>query len=426
MSSALAALSAPAEPEPGDGAGPGETPPPRRAARRRAALVAGSVLLLLPLLALGVHGYAVRDRGPAAAGTGLGDASGERQDLAPGLAHLRLRGEGHALGLRHGTLLRPEIREMVRTLRQEIIGSPVSRDLMLLKAWRLDEHVPARYRAEMRGVADGAGVDYADVLLLNTFDDLSHLLGCSSAVVLPEGGEPLRHGRNLDYPIPVLARYKAVFDIETRGVRVRTVGFPGYVGALTGMSSRGISLSSHTSHVARNRVGTPSGLLYRQVLEESQDLPEVKLILTRASRTIGNNLAVADAQAAAALGIELDAEQVAGREPQGGRLYVTNHFQVPAMQQHQEARVFAKESGSQARVACLQRSLPAGRRVGEADLTRALSEKGGAKGWRTPANPGTVQSVVMEPATGRLLVARGSAIPVTDGGYLELPGIWTL
>ena len=32
----------------------------------------------------------------------------------------------------------------------------------------------------------------------------------------------------------------------------------------------------------------------------------------------------------------------------------------------------------------------------------------------------------MEPATGRLLVARGNAIPVTDGGYLELPGIWSL
>ncbi|MDW8283913.1 MAG: C45 family peptidase [Myxococcales bacterium] len=393
------------------------------AARRRAACVAGVVLLGLPVLALGFHAYAVRDRGPVVAERGE-VRGGERQDLAPGLVHVRLRGEGYALGRQHGALLRPEIREMVRYLREELIGNPVSRDLMLLKAWQLDERSQARYRAEMRGVADGAGVAYADILLINTFDDLSHLLGCSSAVVLPEGGEPLRHARNLDYPIPRLARFKAIFDIDTRGIRMRTVGFPGYIGVLTGMSSRGLSLSSHTSSVRDNRLGTPSGLLYRQVLEESEDLQEMKLILSRARRTIGNNLAVADAQAGTAMAIELDADRLDTRPPEGGRLYVTNHFQTAAMQKHQNPRHYSPQSGSVARMSCLQRSLPPGRRLGPQDLMAAMSERGPGPAWYAPANDGTVQSVIMEPATGRLWVAQGQTTPVTAAGYLELSGPW--
>lgn len=382
-----------------------------------------AALLGVPALFLSLHAYAVADRGPAAEG-GAASARGEVVTLRPGLFHVRLWGEGYALGQRHGTLLRGEVQGMVRYLRHDIIRSTASRDLLLLRAWQLDAKAPARLRAEMRGVADGAEVDYADVLLLNTYDDLLHVMGCSSAVVLPEGGEPLRHARNLDYPIAELARHKVVFDLHTRGVQLRTVGFPGYVGVLTGMSSRGLGLSSHTSKAERSRVGTPSGLLYRQVLEEAQDLAGIKAALGRAARTIGNNLALSDARNGTALALEFDAEQLLSRPPEEGRLYVTNHFQLPAMQRHQDARIYSAQSGSTARIGCLRRSLPPGQRAGSKAMLRALSETGGGTGWRTPANPGTVQSVLMEPATGHLWIATGLELPVTRGGHIEVPAAW--
>ena len=53
-----------------------------------------------------------------------------------------------------------------------------------------------------------------------------------------------------------------------------------------------------------------------------------------------------------------------------------------------------------------------------------MSRRGGGKAWRTPANGGTVQAVVLEPADGRLWIAKGQAPPVTDGGYLALGPLW--
>lgn len=395
-------------------------------------LIAFSLVLCASLASLlgGLHAYAVHDRGPAAPAQAHAQPPepGTRAGLAEGLVHVRITGEGYALGLAHGRLLRPEIGRMVTILYKDLVRTTVARDVMLVKAWRLDERAPARYRDEMRGVADGAGVQYADILLINTFDDLRHLVGCSSAVVLPAGGEPLRHGRNLDYAIPMLARFKAVFDIETRGLRLRTVGFPGYIGVLTGMNSRGLALTSHTSATGKAAVGVPSGLLYRQMLEEAQDLPAMQALLQASARTIGNNLALSDARTGAALALEFDARHLAARGPEGGLLLVTNHFQILAMQAHQDERWHDPASGSVARVACLARSLRQGpgqgQGRGEAALREALSEKGPGHGWRTPANPGTVQSVILEPATGRLLVARGLSLPVTGGGYAEIPALW--
>lgn len=407
--------------------------------KRRSRFLIGALLAagLLATAAGGVHGYATQDHGPAAT-AGADSATGEQQALAPHLVQLRLRGEGFALGQRHGALLRDDIQFMVKYLQRELLhDSAVARDAALLKAWQLDRHIPERFRQELRGVAEGAGVAYGDVLLINTYDDLMHLLGCSSAVLLPGADEtpaargtaaitPLRHARNLDYPIGELARHKVVFDIETHGTRLRTVGFPGYIGVLTGMSSRGLGLSSHTSKAKQDGVGVPSGILYRQVLEEAATLEQAVALLRGSARTIGNNLALSDAAHGQALAVELSATRLATRAPQGGRLYVTNHFQSAPMQPQQVAAFYQPGSGSVARVQCLEASLPPGKALSVAAVEKALSQEGGrgGPGWRTPANRGTIQSVVMEPATGRLYVATGATIPVTRGGYLELPGLW--
>lgn len=396
--------------------------PSRR--RRRSLAVAALLVLGLPSAAWGTHAWINLDRGPAP--QAARDAQGSAETLAPGLVHVQLRGEGYALGHRHGELLKDEIRFLVRYLDERLLGGGLAgsakRDVLLRKAWQLDAFIPARYREEMRGVADGAGVNYADILLINTFDDLQHLAGCSTAVALPPEG-PVLQARNLDYGIPELARHKVVFDLETRGVRLRTVGFPGYIGALTGMSSRGLALTSHTSAARHERSGIPTGILYRQLLEEAPDLATVEARLEAAPRTIGNNLALSDGRRREALALEFDAEHLAERQPSKGRLLVTNHFQSPALADCQDAAWRAPGGGSAARIACLQADLPSGA-VDAEGLERAMSRRGGGRGWRTPANGGTVQAVVLEPADGRLWIAKGQAPPVTDGGYLALGPLW--
>jgi hypothetical protein len=107
-----------------------------------------------------------------------------------------------------------------------------------------------------------------------------------------------------------------------------------------------------------------------------------------------------------------------------GRLFVTNHFWSPALQQHQSQGWWAPGSGSEARIACLAQALPPGTGTSEEALQKVLGLEGPGTAWRTPANRGTVQSVVMEPGTGRAWLATGTTIPVTRGSYLALGRAW--
>jgi Acyl-coenzyme A:6-aminopenicillanic acid acyl-transferase len=398
----------------------------RKTTRRGGFKILLASLLVLPTTGWGLHAWVNRDRSPKISQTA--PSFGSQRQLAPCLFQLEISGEAYGLGHQHGQLLKAEVREVVRFMTKDLLGGGLlgntKRDLMLREAWKLDAHIPDRFRQEMKGLAEGAGVDYADVLLINCFDDLQHLVGCSSAVVLGDGKEPLRHARNLDYPIPFLAKHKLLMDLNTHGLRLRVMGFPGFIGALTGMSDRGLGLSSHTSTSHRTGVGIPTGILYRMALEEGRDLQSMKAIIAKGPRTIGNNLALSDAKGNQALALEFDAEELLSREPKGGRLFVTNHFQNESLQPHQPSGWWMPNSGSQARVACLAESLPEKGKIDAETLKSAMGRRGSTRAWRTPSNNGTVQAVIMEPATGKLWIAKGSKAPVTSEGYVEMPGVW--
>ncbi len=376
-----------------------------------------AVLVGAPVTLGAWHQWVNRDRGIRSVQTG--SSPFQREEPAPGVIHLQLRGEGYALGFAEGQALKPEILEIARFLREDVLTKgpigPFSRDWVLSRAWELDAFLAERFREELRGMSDASGVPYADLLILNTFDDLLHVARCSSAVVLGQGTKPLLHARNLDYSFHQLARVKVILDIETRGTRIRTIGFPGFIGSLTGMSSRGLSLTSHTSPSDRTQIGEPSGLLYRRMLEDGHTLEEMQSILNSAQRTMGNNLALSDASGNRALALEFDAKAVVTRNPDEGRLLVTNHYWSPDLQSHQNQWLWAPASGSQNRVARLAISLPSGSPANSKLLQEALARV---------ANQDTVQSVVMEPLSGRLWMAKRQTAPVAPGAYLELGPAW--
>ncbi len=113
----------------------------------------------------------------------------------PTREHLILEGDAYARGLRHGTLLRSKIRSFHATIltntllpylnrEHEGIASVLpeyrkpryqngafSRELLLDSAKELERQIPTAIREELRGIADGSGLPYDDVLVLNTFPD---------------------------------------------------------------------------------------------------------------------------------------------------------------------------------------------------------------------------------------------------------------
>src|SRR5207245_2457937 len=126
----------------------------------------------------------------------------------------------------------------------------------------MERHIPAELKLEMRGLAEGSGISYRDVLLLNCFDDLLHSLvrlalsvpaplrariglACSCfARVDPAGG--LLLARNLDYYLE--GGVLGADGIVTRTMKEQltcfvvrplhgrphiSIGWPGFVGVVT-------------------------------------------------------------------------------------------------------------------------------------------------------------------------------------------------
>lgn len=102
-------------------------------------------------------------------------------ETAASIRIVRLSGTPYEMGLQQGVLLRDSIRELVsRYLYGRMVGDSGAQHFWLLVQSRLTEPLlPASIRSELHGVADGAGLSYRDVLLLNTVPDqlaLAHTL----------------------------------------------------------------------------------------------------------------------------------------------------------------------------------------------------------------------------------------------------------
>jgi hypothetical protein len=85
------------------------------------------------------------------------------------LTVLRLRGTPYEMGYQHGVAQRTVIRQWVKeeVLGRTILHSGQSHGILLAHARQLEGTLPLEIRRELRGIADGAGLPYSDILLLN-------------------------------------------------------------------------------------------------------------------------------------------------------------------------------------------------------------------------------------------------------------------
>jgi hypothetical protein len=88
---------------------------------------------------------------------------------------LRLRGTPYEMGYQHGVAQRAVIRQWVNeeVFGRTVLGHGQSHGVLLTHARRLDQVLPREARQELRGIADGVGLSYQDILLLNLV--LNHL-----------------------------------------------------------------------------------------------------------------------------------------------------------------------------------------------------------------------------------------------------------
>ncbi|KAI3370437.1 hypothetical protein L3Q82_025199, partial [Scortum barcoo] len=154
----------------------------------------------------------------------------------------------------------------------------------------LEKYVPQPYAGEIRGMASHLG-SLADAIILNFAYEVSAF--CTSIVAQDTNGT-VYHGRNLDYPHPVLRNLTVnVVFLKNGEVAYRGTSFAGYVGLWTGQSPNKFTVSGDQRGTERwwnwwkNVVSaflykrSPVSWLVRETLEEAEDFQDAVMRLSK-------------------------------------------------------------------------------------------------------------------------------------------------
>jgi len=228
---------------------------------------------------------------------------------------LHVKGEPYEMGYQQGALLRDDIRESVRflfevkakELKVEVGGVKLLDPKRVIKGIvsQQRKHVPERFFDEMRGIADGAGLDVQDIVIANFIPELFHCSGFALSGSATKDGT-LYHGRILDYGCDWRLQEHAVLTIgEPRDkIPFVNVTYAGFVGSVTGMNAERVSVGEMGGRGMGHWDGVPMAFLVRMVLEEADTLERGIAIFHDNPRTCEYFFVLADGQTGKAVGME--------------------------------------------------------------------------------------------------------------------------
>ncbi len=228
---------------------------------------------------------------------------------------LHIKGDPYEMGYQQGALLRDDIREQVRFLfdvkaRQmtfELGGVKMLDPKRVIRgiAARQRKYVPERFFEEMRGIADGAGMDVQDIIVANFIPELFHCSGFALSGSATKDGT-LYHGRILDYGCDWKLQEHAVLTVAEPQGRIPFVNvtYAGFVGSVTGMNAERISIGEMGGRGMGHWDGMPMALLVRMALEEADSLDSAIAVFRDHPRTCEYYYVIADGETGKAVGME--------------------------------------------------------------------------------------------------------------------------
>ncbi|MCO5167679.1 MAG: C45 family autoproteolytic acyltransferase/hydrolase [Planctomycetes bacterium] len=225
---------------------------------------------------------------------------------------LHLKGTPYEMGFQHGRLLREQVRGMARRIldNQDGLGKTAEYQAYLMMRPLMHDllrpHIPARFREEMRGLADGAEVPYADVEASNLFPEAFHCSGIALRGAATKDGA-LYHVRILDYMTRLGLQDVALVIVHQptdEGLRSWiNVGFAGFIGTVTGMNEAQVALGEMGGSGLGHWDGVPMALLMRDALERAGTLAEALEVFRASPRTCEYYYVISDGKTRDAVGI---------------------------------------------------------------------------------------------------------------------------
>ncbi len=364
----------------------------------------------------------------------------ETRDQFQGIRIVRLSGSPKEMGRQHGKVLQKEIAFITSHLRQIIadhegkLAGWLSPYFLPPLTSRLIKRIPSRYIEEMKGIAEGAGVKYSSILLLNVIEEVREmyyrLIGrfvqpflCSCFVSRDEAGRII-WGRTLEYwlgekILPSLTTVFVYHPDENDGYPFVAIGWPGIISGLTAISRELalVLLASPTKGV--NWRGIPEEILTRHIIQHSSSLLKAKALLTPDKVILGQNVVLVAEGGAAVVELSSQRKQIRWLFNESS-LIVTNHFQTLGREDEQPD-LYSRPGRTSLPLDFFTRQ-DSHRRAAQLKTfcaVRPMTIERAKRALQLVANAGTVQAVIGCPSTGELWIAENKLPPVTNGEWLE-------
>lgn len=235
-------------------------------------------------------------------------------EVIDGYPVLHLQGTPYEMGFQHGALLKEEVRANLNNVlnvkgsEKLVVAGPLSlgpRNAIDAIIKVEEPFVPKKYFEEMQGLADGAGIDVADVRAGNFIPELFH---CSGFAVMNSATQDgtLYHGRVLDYAIDWGLQEHAVLVVAEPkyGIPFVNITYAGFIGSVTGMNAEHVSIGEMGGGGLGHWEGVPMTLLVREALERADSLRAAIKVFRGNPRTCQYYYVIADGETNQAVGME--------------------------------------------------------------------------------------------------------------------------
>lgn len=354
-------------------------------------------------------------------------------------------GAPHARGVSYGQQAASRVKGSVALYGQTLVNLGYSErarsELIGYFARQIGDYAP-HYIDEMQGIAKGAGVDFADIVMINARTEVLAKAraekvaavdqeagdGCTGALILPERSATgnLLHGQNWDW--------RSECADTSIVLRVRNDNGPDFLTfveagglARSGLNSAGVSITANYLECDRDftQLGVPLSLVRRKVLEQEIFSLAMKAVATT-PKSCSNNIMLGMAEG---FGIDFECttnEAFPIYPGSDGLIVHANHWVSPVALGKLVDRGIANSPDSHYRDWRVHKLLnAAGEKLGREDLKNAFFD-GFGKPYSVcrPPRPGshenlsaTVAMVIMEPAVGEMEVAPLPALNRTFTRY---------
>ena len=196
------------------------------------------------------------------------------------IREVKLSGSGYELGLQHGKILKNEIDEIVKKMKQNTADNLKKDTEQVLQEFftyaqftdAIKKYTPELYE-EVRGIAEGSGQNFNDIMVLNLLDEFWVYINninnhhCSGMGVPSVNGSTSYVAQNMD-----IEKYTDGYQILVRLERTITrpeqliLTHPGLI-ALNGLNETGIGACMNTlMQLEASSKGLPVAFIVRRIL----------------------------------------------------------------------------------------------------------------------------------------------------------------